>query len=127
MYVDQAKKVLVPEDNNLFIFKLEDFTHGQKVTVTIEPFVRERTLGQNALFYKYIKMICDDTENDKEQVKLEMKKRYGARNEQGHLKSTRDYTTVEMKKLIEATRLFGIEELGLNMPLPEELKNNNIK
>lgn len=127
MFVDKANGVYVPEDKSLFDFIIQDFEQGEKVTVTFERFVRPRSLNQNGLFYKYIQMISDYTGQDKEDIKKEMKKQFGIRNDHGMLKSTRDYTSAEMTKLIDGTRIFGIQELGIDMPTPDDLKNNNIK
>lgn len=127
MFVDRDKKILIPQDMNLFHFILEDFSNGEEVVVTIEKFVRERTIGQNGLFHKYVSIVAKETGNTTEDIKTHVKKHYGARTEQGDLKSTRDYTTVEMKRLIEGIHLFANQELGLELPNPEEFKNKNYK
>lgn len=127
MFANKADMTLRPEDLELFFFILDGFEDQQKLTVTIEPYVRPRTLNQNGLFYKYVNMIADYTGATKEEVKLEMKKHYGVRNEFGGLISTTKYTTTQMNNLIEGTRLFGTTELGIHMPLPDDLRDNNIK
>lgn len=128
MFVNLEDKTIRPQDMQQFLFILGDFEQNQMVTVTIEPLIRERSLSQNGLFYKYVTLIAEFTGATKEEVKLHVKKNYGVRNEFGGLKSTRDYSTVEMNRLIEGTRLFGIEECHMeNLPDPEEWKNKNLK
>lgn len=127
MFVNRDKKILIPEDINLFNFILDDFMNGEEVVITIEKFVRERTIGQNGLFHKYVSIIAKETGNTNEDIKSHIKKHYGSRTEQGDLKSTRDYTTVEMKRLIEGIHLFANQELGLQLPSPEEFKEKNLK
>lgn len=128
MFVNQTNKTLIPEDMERFLFILGDFESGQMVTVTIEPFVREGSLKQKGLFFKYISLIADYTGMSKEGVKMEMKKQFGPRDENGTLISTTKYSTVDYNKIIEGTRLFAIEELGMqNLPTPEEMKEKNLK
>lgn len=127
--VNKKDMTLRPIDISNFNFILDGFEDGQELTMTLEPFVRIRSLSQNSLFYKYISIISDETGGgtDKEEIKNHVKKIYGAVNENGKLKSTSDYTSVEMNKLIEGTRLFAATELGINLPLPDELRFKNIK
>ncbi len=45
----------------------------------------------------------------------------------GNLKSTSNYTTEEMAKLIDGTWTFAVTDLGINIPTPEDFKTKNIK
>lgn len=127
MFIDHSSMKITPVSLDEFNMMLRSFEHGDKVTVTVENYIRKKTLPQMGLLHKYLAYISDYTGDDIASIKIEMKKRFGARNEDGSLKSTSKYLTDEMNYLIEGTRNFGIQELNINMPLPEELKTKNIK
>lgn len=127
MIVDHDRKILVPLDMNLFHFCIGDFQSGEEVTVTIETKVRIRSLAQNGLFYKYVDAISKSTGNEPETIKHYAKMKSGIRHEvSGELKSTTSMSTVEMNHLIDTIYRIGIEA-GIHLPLPEDLKNNNLK
>lgn len=127
MIVDHESKTFRPINYEEFIYILSFFENKSQVTVTIEPFVRKVEKPQMGLLHAYIKEIHVETEQDKETIKEYLKQTYGATNEDGSLKSTANYTTVEMARLIDGTVLFMRETLGMNVPDPEEYKRKNIK
>lgn len=127
MIVDHKTKTIIPEDMDMYHFAIQDFQSGERVTVTIEPFVRPVQLNQMGLFHKYVSVIAKETGHSAEEIKVEMKRKFGARNDDGTMKSTSIYNTKEMGMLIEGTFNLGVTELGLTMPRPEDLKSKNIK
>jgi len=40
--------------------------HDKKWTVTVKPYVKKRTLPQNALYWKWLSVIAEETGNDKD-------------------------------------------------------------
>lgn len=127
MVVDHERKIIVPVDMNMFNFCISDFQNGEEVTVTIESKVRPRSVEQNGLFYKYVDIIHKYTGNLATTIKHLAKMEANIRHEEtGQLKSTAIMNTVEMNKLIDTIYRIGTDA-GISMPLPEDLKNKNIK
>lgn len=126
MIVDHSTKTIRPKNLEEFQYVLQFFEDNSEVTVTVEPYVRLRSMSQNGLFYKYIQIIAEETGNSKDDIKTHIKNEHGPRNDDGSLKSTSNYTTVEMNFMIDRLYQFGTEN-RINLPRPEDLKNNNIK
>lgn len=127
MFVNKADKTIRPLSLEEFLFILDDFPDQLKLTVTIEPFIRKVEMSQMGLFHAYIKIMSQETGQEKPDLKIEMKKKYGATNDDGSLKSTSNYSTIEMNTLIEGTYLFMTEFLQIHVPTPEEWKTKNLK
>lgn len=79
------------------------------------------------LFHKYVAILAEETGHSKDEIKIEMKKHYGSRNDDGTLKSMSAYTTIEMSKIIDGIYTFGTQDLGLRLPLPDDLRTHNLK
>lgn len=126
MVVDHSTMTIMPKSISDFKFILRYFEDKSEVSVTIEPLIRKKELSQMNLFHGLIGEIEKETGNDFSTCKKEMKKKFGVRNSDGSLKSTGDYSTSELNKLIEGSRLFMIEELGINVPTPEEWKSKKL-
>lgn len=127
MVVDHSTKTVVPENLDHWNMAISDFQSGERITVTLESFVRPVSLSQMGLAHKYIAVIAEDVGHTEKEMKSILKVKYGARNEDGTLKSMSNYSTAEMGKFIDRVYLFGTQEQKLIMPLPSELSKNNIK
>lgn len=127
MFVHKADWTMRPISFQDFKFLLGDFEDGEKVTVTVESFVRKKELEQMGLLHVYINYIHEYTGEDQKEIKIDLKERYGVRNENGSLKSTARYTSKEMAKLIEGTYIHMTQFLGLNIPNPDEQRTKNMK
>lgn len=127
MIVDHESRTFRPKNYEEFIYILSFFENKSEVTVTVEPFVRKVEKSQMGLLHAYINEIHKETEQDRESIKTYLKENYGARNEDGSMKSTANYTTVEAARLIDGTVLLMRETLGMYVPDPEEYKRKNIK
>lgn len=121
---------------------LEPFEEGTKLTITVENYVRKRSLGQGNLFHMLCGFIAKEIGHTKDEIKEYLKMTYGvqepligrdgieiADKETGEImmkpKSTSAYSKQEMAELIEATYEFA-SGLGIILPTPEDLKNYNI-
>ncbi len=83
-FIDHQNRVIKPISLEDFNFILQSFSHGDKVTVTVESFVRDRSLSQSGLFHKYVAIIANETGNDNDTVKKEMKKKFGVIKDDGN-------------------------------------------
>lgn len=127
MVYDKTTRSIVPHDMNLYNFILDDLEHMDELTITIEHFVRIRELSQSNLFHKYVAEVAKFTGNTFKETKDALKLRYGARNEDGSIKSTTLHSTKEMGELIEGTYFIANTELLMNLPTPDEWRSNNLK
>lgn len=125
--VDHSTKTIIPENLDHWNMAISDFQSGERVTITIEHFVRPVSQDQMGLAHKYIAVIADEVGHTKQEMKKIMKVKFGARNEDGTIKSVALYSTVEMSKFIDSLYLFGTQDLGLTMPVPDDLRKFNIK
>lgn len=118
------------------------FDDGTKLTVTIENFVRKKSLGQLNLVHKLFAVIANELGYFPHQIKEHIKNEYGvweslrdrSGNEMTNIdtgeiimvpKSLADYTVQEMTGLINVVYEFA-EERQIRLPHPEELRNNNL-
>jgi len=125
--VDHSTKTIIPENLDHWNMAIGDFQSGDRVTVSIENFVRPVTLDQMGLAHKYIAVIADEVGHTKQEMKKILKVKFGPRNEDGTIKSVSLYSVVEMGKFIDSLYLFGTEDLGLIMPVKKDLEKFNIK
>jgi hypothetical protein len=99
--------------------------------VTIEPYRKKRSLSQNALMWKWIdevvKHVYETTGQDKDDIHLIFKQKFanvkcvGLGGDEYLVRSTRKMTTAEMSTYMDAIYAFCTSELGLFLPLPEEM------
>lgn len=127
MVVDHSNMSIYPKNLEDFKYLLTFFEDRSDVTVTIEPLIRKVEQSQMGLLHVYIKYIHEFTGDDQKDIKIDMKQRYGVRMDDGSLKSTSNYTTTEMNKLIEGTFIFMTQFLGINVPTPDEWRTKNMK
>lgn len=127
MIVDHESRTIRPKNYEEFIYILSFFENKSEVTITIEPYIRKVEQTQMGYFHVLIKMIHEETGDDKVSIKTDLKERFGVRLDDGNLKSTASYSTTEMNKLIEGTVIFMTQFLNMSVPNPEEFKKKNIK
>ena len=116
-----------PRSLDEFKYLVSQFEDGCEVTVTVETLVRKVSRPQMGLYFKYLEMYCEETGYDTAEADKEMKKRFGPRTDSGQLKSKSNYTTAEMNKLIDGTHNLMVTELNMNVPTPDEWRQQNLK
>lgn len=102
-------------------------------TIHVEPFERNRSLAQNRLFHKWIGVIGDETGNELEAVKSEMKRLFLGSNISGFrdpktgtmqitasLRSTTELSVKEMSDFMNKVLAWS-GEMGIILPCPEDL------
>lgn len=121
---------------------LDFYEEGEKLTITIQPYLRKKSLGQNNLFHLLCEIIAKDLVWSREEVKLFMKDKYGQyepltdRNGEEmvdtdtgeimqRMRSLSDYSKDEMTELINGVYEFG-QKHGIRLPNPDDAKNNNL-
>lgn len=97
-------------------------------TVAIRPEKTKRSLNQNALYHKLVGIIAEDTGESHARVHEWIKGEFlppefitidGKTRE--CRKSTTELDTKEMSRLIDRVYAFGTSELGLILPVPDDL------
>lgn len=144
MFTSEDCASLVPASVSEFKRHIGDFGPQVKLTVTIENYKRTRSLSQNNLLHKYLSKMGEEIGYELSEVKDLMKLKFGVMvpilDKQGNevfdpdtgelqerFKSTSDYTTSEMTIFIDKIRQFSAEVLGVILPSPDDLRNNNLK
>lgn len=144
MFVNSDETALTPVSLSEYRCHLSAFGKDTKVTVTIESYRRHRSLKQLGLVHVYLTKIADYIGHEMEDVKTELKRRFGAKKtltdrngnelydeETGEIievpKSFKEYNTEEMTLFIDRIRRFSHENLNYYLPSPDELKEYNIK
>tara|TARA_Y100000310_G_scaffold338946_1_gene430084 strand:- start:1786 stop:2169 length:384 start_codon:yes stop_codon:yes gene_type:complete len=96
-------------------------------TIEIKRKVKRRTLSQNSLMWMWHDVVAKETGHDVEDIHeiikdkfLVPKMRYFNEEEVG-VRSTKKLTTIEMKNFMDAYYAFCVSELGIMLPIPEEL------
>lgn len=121
---------------------MDMFEDGTKLTITVQPYVRKKSLGQNNLFHLLCEIIAKELAWSREDVKLFLKDKYGQyepltdRNGEDmvdidtgeimqRMRSLSDYSKDEMTELINGVYEFG-EKHNIRLPHPEDAKNFNL-
>ena len=92
--------------------------------VTIEPYKEKRTLNQNALYWKWVGIIAQDTGNDPDAVHEALKQRFLIPVEITFMgdkipyRSTARLNTGEMSNYMDRVHALA-SEMGIVLPLPE--------
>ncbi len=131
--------------NEKFVYKelKEVFKDGDKVTVEIKSRRKPRTLPQNAYLHMMLQMIADETGNSLDAVKMTLKAMYAKKPlldkegepicdvESGEMaymvQDTRDMSTIEALEFTENVRMFARDFLMVELPLPDQQIDMNIK
>ena len=112
--------------------RIRDLVAGLDVSkpwsVTVEPFKKKRrTNSQGALYFKWVSIIALETGNSQDDVHAALKAKFCPHrtvtlgNDERHVRTTTKLSTVEMSAFMDACYAFGTSELGLLLPVPEEL------
>ena len=100
---------------------------GKPWSVTIEPFKKKRSLSQNALYWKWVGIIADETGNDNDDIHEAFKGMFltprsvQIGNESREIRSTARQNTDEMKGYMDKVYAYATSQLGILLPIPEEL------
>jgi hypothetical protein len=99
--------------------------------VTVEPYRKARTLSQNALMWKWhgevVKAVCRETGNDADDIHEFFKRKFltpkvvEINGETVERYTTTTLTAGEMSEFMNRIYAFVTTELGLLLPLPEEM------
>lgn len=95
--------------------------------VLIEPVKKRRSLNQNALYWKWVGIIASDTGNDADDVHETLKDKFMVPREveifgeKRMVRTTAKMSTGDFKDYMDKVYMFSVSELGLLLPLPEEL------
>ncbi len=100
-------------------------------TITIEPHKNKRSLSQNALYWKWLENVVDHvheaTGQDKEDIHEFFKRHFLAPKVKevfGYIVqtwSTKNLNTAEMSEYLDKIYAWVTTELGLLLPVPEDL------
>lgn len=123
-------------DRDSFLAFLSDFGPYVKLRVTIEHYSPQRSLDQNKTMYWYLTTLAEEADMDLVKFKARMGEKflrrplldkYGEQVIDRHtgefemyVPSTADLTTKEMGDFIDQLRLFGLEYLNYELPLPDK-------
>ena len=97
---------------------------SQPWAVTIEPYKERRTLNQNALYWKWVGIIAQDTGNDPDAVHEALKQRFLVpvvitfMGDKIPYRSTARLNTGEMSNYMDRVHALA-SEMGIVLPLPE--------
>lgn len=96
-------------------------------SVTIEPYKKKRSLSQNALYWKWVGIIADETGNDNDDIHEAFKGMFLTPRavqigiESREIRSTVKQNTDEMKTYMDKVYAYATSQLGILLPIPEEL------
>lgn len=92
--------------------------------VEVKRYVQRRSINANALYWKWIGIIAQETGNDADDVHEAMKAKFLAHKivmEEPVRPSTTKLSKPEMSAYMEQTYQFATAELGIILPVPEEM------
>ena len=128
-----AKPIIVRDERGRAIVQslISGLNIARPWSVEIKPYVKRRTLSQNALMWKWVdeavKIIHETTGVDKDQLHEALKrkflepKRFEILGEQVAVYSTKDLKTAEMSAYMNKIEAWAATELGLVLPHPGDL------
>lgn len=96
-------------------------------SVTVEPYRKKRTLSQNGLYWKWVSIIADATGNSDDDAHDALKDKFCPPREvqlgddYRTIRSTAKLETLEFKSYMDKVYAFATAELGIMLPIPEEL------
>lgn len=99
--------------------------------ITVEPHRKKRTLSQNALYWKWldevVTAVARETGDDKDAIHQVFKEKFlkaktiEALGVTTYEYSTKDLTTVEMSEYMTRIHAWVTSELGILLPMPEDM------
>ena len=100
--------------------------------VTVEPWVKKRSLDQNALMWKWFTIIADDTGDTKQSVHddvvPDLVEPTGYMMHKGKPApqwNTSKMNTAQMAELLNKLHAWAASTLGIALPLPEEMHRHD--
>jgi hypothetical protein len=100
---------------------------SKPLMVTVEDHRKRRSLSQNGLYWKWVGIVAGETGNDDDVVHDTFKDKFLAPREveifgeRRLVRTTTKLTTLEMKDYMDKVYAFAVSELGILLPVPEEL------
>lgn len=98
---------------------------GKPWSVEIKKHVKKRSLNANALYWRWISIIADETGNDKDDIHEAFKAKYLepverlVMGEMVPVLTTANLNTREMSAYMDKVYAFATNELEMILPLPE--------
>lgn len=96
--------------------------------IEVKRYRKNRTLGQNALFHKWLSMIAEETGNDKDDIKEYYREKFipkTTRTIAGEVvlvnRSTSSLNTAEMAALMEKIHAHAATFFSIALPFPGDL------
>ena len=115
-----SKNVLRREVRKLF--------HGQSIEIRIRRVKKHRSVQQNRYYWLIVTMMADHTGFTKDEMhsilRYKFLKSERVNDNTGivyeYVKSTTELSTIEYEEYLEQVRSFGVDELDLRIPMPNE-------
>ena len=96
-------------------------------SVTVEPYKKRRSLSANGLYWKWVSIIADGTGNSDDDLHDALKDKFCPPREVQlgddfrTIRSTANLGTKDFKDYMDKVYAFATAELGILLPIPEEL------
>lgn len=123
----QTRRIHDAESKRSLIHLINGLSEDKQWAITVGPYVKKRSLNQNALYWKWIGILAVDTGNDVDSVHEFVKQKFlipkitEIDGETIETRSTKNLTTAEFKTFMDAFYAWAATELGIFFPVPEEL------
>ncbi len=94
--------------------------------VTVEPYKTRRSLNQNALYWRWLSILAEETGHDNDDLHEFFKAKFleprtvDLHGEEIAVRSTAKLAADEFKLYLDKVYAFVTSELGILLPLPEE-------
>jgi agmatine/peptidylarginine deiminase len=124
----QTRHLHSDESRRLVLELIAGLNPDKPWTVTVERYVKKRSINQNSLYWKWNGILADDTGNDVDAIHEFVKQKFlvpkltEIDGETIETRSTKNLTTAEMKDLMDAYYAWAATDLGIRLPVPEELR-----
>ncbi len=121
-----------PEDRARLVSFVERIPMDKPLVWKVEEKKKRRSLSQNNLYHKWAAIIADDTGNDPDDMKTILKRKFLTprlvefNGEIEEVYSTKGLSTEEMSKFMKRIEAFSVGELGILLPIPEELHMRSV-
>ena len=99
---------------------------SKPMEVTVKRYRSRRSLNQNSLYAAWVDQICDETGNDRETVRGELRKMFAPMKEvvwgdevRSVPRSTAELTTAEMQDYMAKVEAFAATDLGIRLMVPD--------
>lgn len=125
---------IIMNNKDIFLDDLRFFGDGTRLKLTIEKYYKQRSLSQNGVLHWYLTELAEEVGMEMQDFKSIMGLKFLQRpkldrngeeiaDENGevlmYIPSTSDLDTAEMTVYIEKIRMFGLEVLNYELPLPD--------